>query len=213
MNKQLNEILTNAYKSPAECQFALTNIRKYFEQNKQEGFDNLRMFINWTLHSQLDNAYVQKLLKEIDGFLNDYLKEDTDISLSDMPTLDYKLSFFKALKEELIAFLKLVDADMSLVTEMNKFNAFIQHFESIVADTPLVVKPDKPLKHLTKVSLSKRNSPIHNLLDQRELYWTFYNEDSVLLRVLIQKKRVVIPPFGFEIEFDMCSLITNKDLI
>jgi hypothetical protein len=210
MEAQLNNVLASAHKSAPDCQFALTYIRKYLELNKCKGFDNLSMFINWTLHSQLDNAYVQRLLKEIDDFLNEYLKVDNNISLSNVPTLEYKLSFFKALYTELTDFLNLVGADTSLVTDTNKFNCFIKNFESIVANTPLIVKPDRPLIHLTKVCLSKRELPFPFADIEQDFYWTIYKDNDVMLRVKLQRKKLGIYPFEFMI--DMCILIKNKDL-
>ncbi|MGJ1284097.1 hypothetical protein ACR79P_09020 [Sphingobacterium spiritivorum] len=206
--EKINSLVIKSVNSEAECVYLLTQIRKYLEQQKLDGFYNLRMCVNWCLHSSLDNTYVQTFLQEIDLFLQDYFR-DNSVSLRSYPVLEGKLSFFKSLRQELFKFLESIGVESKLCSDNDIFKQFLYYFEQVIEDTPLYCKPINPLNYLSEVTFSKRKSIYHNKLEFSEYYWTIKKDGKIMLRISLDAKNI---NFGFaEMLINSWVIIRRED--
>lgn len=203
--EKISVLVTKGIESEAECVYLLAQIRKYIEQQHIDGYWNLRMCANWTLHSQLDNTTVQVFLNELNDFLID-AEARQDYYLSYHSALKNKLSFVTSLQNELSDFLNSIGIDSSICTENAKFRNLLRIFGCVIEDTPLVCKPKSPLSHLSEVSFSRRQSVFQDL-QPLSLYWHIKNGAKTVLR--IHSNIVSIPIASLEIYTETFSFVTN----
>lgn len=107
------------------------------------------MCANWTLHSQLDNATVQGLLRELNDFLIN-AEIHGEYNIVRHPSLKKKLCFVTSLQDELSDFLNAVGIDSTIHTDNSAFRNLLRIFGQVIEDTPLLCKPNSPLLTLVK---------------------------------------------------------------
>src|SRR5690606_4504576 len=122
--EKISVLVTKGIESEAECVYLLAQIRKYIEQQRIDGYWNLRMCANWTLHSQLNNATVQVFLRELNDFLID-AEVHGEYNLDGHPSLKKKLSFVASLQDELSEFLNAVGVDSTICTDYSAFRSLL----------------------------------------------------------------------------------------
>ncbi|MEN5059042.1 hypothetical protein [Sphingobacterium kitahiroshimense] len=204
--EKISDLIYKGIESEAECVYLLTQTRKYIEQQNIHAYSNLRMLINWTLHSQLDNNTVKDFLEELNGFLADSESRGS-YELSLYPELENKLSFVTSLKNELADFLKSIGIDPSICMDNIKFRKLLELFSHVIEDTPLVCKLKSPLSHLSEVSYSRRQSAF-SVGVSPSFSWNIKNGTKAILR--IQSTIHVIPIEGLEMYTETFSFITNE---
>lgn len=201
-------LVSKGIESEAECIYMLAQIRKHIEQQRIDGYWNLRMCANWTLHSQLDNATVQGFLRELNDFLID-AEIHGEYNIASHPSLKKKLSFVTSLQEELSHFLNAVGIDSTIHTDNSAFRNLLRIFGQVIEDTPLLCKPNSPLSHLNEVSFSRRKSILQNDLYPISLCWKIKKGDKVILLI---KSNIVSIPFGpIEVITETFAFVTNDN--
>jgi len=205
--EKISALVTKGIESEAECIYMLAQIRKYIEQQRIDGYLNLRMCANWTLHSQLDNNAVQGFLRELNDFLAD-AETQGEYHIAHHPSLKKKLSFVTSLQEELSDFLNAVGIDSKINIGSSTFRNLLQIFGQVIEDTPLVCKPNSPLSHLSEVTFSRRKSIFeHDLYPS--LYWKIKNGDKAILLI---KSNILSIPFGpIEVITETFVFVTNDN--
>lgn len=204
--EKISDLIYKGIESEAECVYLLTQTRKYIEQQNIHAYSNLRMLINWTLHSQLDNNTVKDFLEELNGFLADSESRGS-YELSLYPELENKLSFVTSLKNEMADFLKSIGIDPSICMDNIKFRKLLELFSHVIEDTPLICKLKSPLSHLSEVSYSRRQSAFSEGVSP-SFFWKIKNGTKAILR--IQSTIHVTPIDGLEIYTEIFSFITNE---
>lgn len=203
--EKIRDLVAKGVESEAECVYLLTQSRKYMEQQHIYTYPNLRMLINWTVHSKLDNATVKEFLEELNYFLVDseaYGGHD----LSRFPELKNKLSFVTSLQKEMGDFLQSIGIDSSFCTDNRKFRRFLEIFGHTVEDTPLAYKANPPLSHLSEVTFSRRQSVFSEGMPP-SFSWKIKNGTKNILRI---HSNITVIPFGaFEIYNEVFSFVTN----
>lgn len=205
--EKISVLVTKGIESEAECIYMLAQIRKYIEQHRIDGYWNLRMCANWTLHSQLDNANVQGFLRELNDLLID-AEIYGEYHIARHPSLKKKLSFVTSLQEELSGFLNAVGIDSNIHTGNSTFLNLLQIFGQVIEDTPLVCKPNSPLSHLSEVTFSRRKSIFENDL-YPSLYWKIKNGDKTIL--LIKSNILSIPFSPIEVITETFVFVRNNN--
>lgn len=204
--------LSQGINTEEDCVYLLAQIRKYLEQQDIQGYWNLRMCANWTLHSNLDNVKNRTVLEFLNE-INSFLMESEQIGSYDIdrfPGLKYKLMFLTALQEELKAFLTSVGIDTSICDDPAKLRAFLGIFGQVIEDTPLICKINASSYRFNEITFSKRKSVISPELWPSSLYWTIKKENRVILRI---KTNLVAVPIGDGyIYVESLAFITNSSL-
>lgn len=204
--EKISELVAKGIKSEAECVYLLAQTRKYMEQQRIDGYWNLRMCANWTLHSQLDNATVQDFLRELNNFLID-AEVHGEYNIDCHPSLKKKLSFVASLQDELSEFLNAVGIDSTICTDYSAFRNLLRIFGQVIEDTPLLCKPNSPLSHLSEVTFSRRKSVYQKDLYPLSLYWTVKKGEKT---VLLIKSDIRSIPFGsIEVITKTFAFVTN----
>lgn len=208
MLDKIAALVTKGIESEAECIYMLAQIRKYIEKQRIDGYWNLRMCANWTLHSQLDNATVQGFLRELNDFLID-AEAHGEYNISRHPSLKKKLSFVTSLQDELSGFLNAVGIDSTIHTDNSTFRNLLRIFGQVIEDTPLLCKANSPLSHLSEVTFSRRKSISQKDLYPISLYWRIKNGDKAILLI---KSDIRSIPFGsIEIITKTFAFVTNDN--
>lgn len=203
--EKIRDLVNKGVESEAECVYLLTQSRKYMEQQSIYGYPNLRMLINWTVHSKLDNATVKEFLEELNDFLVDSEVRGSH-NLSRFPGLKNKLSFVTSLQKEMGDFLQSVGIDSSICSDNRKFRSFLEIFGHIIEDTPLVYKANPPLSHLSEVTFSRRQSIFSEGVPP-SFSWKVKNGTKNVLRI---HSNITVIPFGaLEVYNEVFSFITN----
>lgn len=206
--EKISVLVTKGIESEAECVYLLAQIRKYIEQQHIDGYWNLRMCANWTLHSQLDNPYVQNFLRELNDFLVD-AEVRGDYNIDSHPSLKAKLSFVASLQEELSSFLNAVGIDSTICTDYSSFRKLLRVFGQVIEDTPLLCKSKMPLSHLDEVTFSRRKSILQDDVYPISLYWHIKKEAKPILLI---KSDIVSVRFGpIEVITKTFAFVTNDN--
>lgn len=204
--EKISDLVTKGVESEAECVYLLVQARKYMEQQEINAYPNLRMHINWTVHSRLDNSTVRGFLEELNDFLADSEARGSH-ELSLYPDLKNKLSFVTSLQEEMGGFLESIGIDSSICTDHTKFGKLFGIFSHVIEDTPLVCKLNAPLSHISEVTFSRRKSALTLGIDSSSFSWKIKNGTKDILR--IHSNVTVISMGDFEIYNEVFSFITN----
>ncbi|MDM1296740.1 hypothetical protein HX021_20855 [Sphingobacterium sp. N143] len=203
--EKISDLVTKGVESEAECVYLLTQSRKYMEQQRIYAYPNLRMLINWTVHSKLDNAAVKEFLEDLNDFLVDSEVRGSH-ELSPFPELKNKLSFVTSLQKEMGDFLQSIGIDSLICTDNRKFRRFLEIFGHTVEDTPLVYKANPPLSHLSEVTFSRRQSVFSEGMPP-SFSWKIKNGTKNVIRI---HSNIIVIPFGaFEIYNEVFSFVTN----
>lgn len=206
--EKISVLVTKGIESEAECVYMLAQIRKYIEQQHIDGYWNLRMCANWTLHSQLDNVTVQIFLRELNDFLSD-AEALGDYDIDRYPSLKKKLSFVASLQEELSGFLNAVGIDSKICTDNSSFRNMLRIFGQVIEDTPLLCKSNSQLSHLSEVTFSRRRSIFQEDVYPISLYWKIKNGGKAILLI---KSNIVSVQFGpIEVITKTFAFVTNDN--
>lgn len=192
--------------SGEECRSLLTDIRKYLEHHYIQGYWNLRMCANWTLHATLDNTKnktVKDFLEEMNNFLKDGNRE-----IERYPGLKYKLMFLTSLRDELSSLLRSIGINTSICEDPHKIRSLLRSFGEAVEDTPLICKANSQDYIFDEISYSQRASIFDRDMWPKTMYWTIRKDGRVLLR--IDASLVIIPYDIGDVYIEMLTFVTNR---
>lgn len=155
LREKINELINKGIQSEAECVYLLSQLRKYQEQQSISGYYNLRMCMNWALHSSIDQGAVKHLLKDIHVFLAYKHAKSDNLNFDGFEELQNKLLFVQPLRVELIKFLDVNGFDISICSDTEKYEIFLKFFARVIEDTPLVLKSESQSVQFSHVTVSK----------------------------------------------------------
>lgn len=155
LREKINELIGKGVQSEAECVYFLSQIRKYMEQQSIPGYRNLRMCMNWALHSSINRGAVENILKEIEEFIASKDNISQNLGFEGFEELQNKLLFVQPLKIELLSFLKTHGFETSICDDESKYEMFLRYFGRVIEDTPLVLNNKTTSNQSLEVSISK----------------------------------------------------------
>ncbi|UZJ64368.1 hypothetical protein OKW96_18635 [Sphingobacterium sp. KU25419] len=155
LREKINELINKGIQSEAECVYLLSQLRKYREQQSIFGYCNLRMCMNWALHSSIDKGAVKDLWKDILDFLAYKEGKSDNLNFDGFEQLKNKLLFVQPLRVELLKFLDENGFDISICSDTDKYEMFLKFFARVIEDTPLVLKSESKSAQFYQVTVSK----------------------------------------------------------
>lgn len=144
--RKLTAELDSGIKTEVQVVYLLTGIRKLIERDKKyERYPDLKFHCDWALHSHLEGAGAQKILRQFDAAHVELRKGN--VELDDLPQelqneID-RISKMRSFKRELREFLS--DYGLpSLDAHNDGWPHFLHLYAQVIEDIPLVVAAPKP---------------------------------------------------------------------
>ncbi len=153
----LLEILSAPIGTKAEVIRFLVEIRKGIEFTNS-GFQALKFFCDWLLHSHLTRTKAVDVLSQLD-LIADYRSRKQPIPSEELRKLEPVISFHK-LRDELIYFLGAQRLPTTIATELSEWGTFLGVYLELAALTPLrYTRSRVALKHIDNARVRKLMAP------------------------------------------------------
>lgn len=67
--KKIQKMLAGPLDREADVVYLLAETRKYLDVSQETGYSKLRLFCNWVVHSELEGRPAQRIVADVDSFL------------------------------------------------------------------------------------------------------------------------------------------------
>lgn len=184
---KLANLLTTGIQTEAEVVYLLVQVRKVLEHDQSTEYGSLKFHCDWALHTAMDRASAQVLLKVFDA-ANLELKTDPTKKLDDLPkpirdqiSSIIKLSSFK---EELARFFNTYGLPSMIDHTPDGWSKFFKLYAFVIKDVPLEIKGTEGsvVKVVPGIELAKELHHGHQLYN---IQWLIHDRNGSVRELFV----------------------------
>lgn len=130
IREKIIPFLEGGVNSEADAVYLLTQIRKVCEQRKLKPSINLKLCINWALHTNLNRDYIKEFIDVIENLISPIINGE----LNNAPDIFLFETFFR---DELKKLLEQIEFPINLCVNNSLWDNFLKHYIGVIDECTL----------------------------------------------------------------------------